>query len=318
MQPLKHLFPLFILLILIACTEGPLSKKQLAVQGLLSADLTPNGSAAVIGSIHHGGSFWNLKKKERLFDWNHAKGEMSSIRASSVSGDGSKAVTCVEDNMVLWDTATGQYKQFWQSSSRIESISLNKDGSKALMGLKDGTVSYFDMNRGSPIYNFKHNAEVRSTDLSEDGSLGISGSDDNTAKIWNLKTGKVLHTIKLKNQIKTVAISASGQYVFTTAQREDAIVWITQTAKEKLKLKNRYTNFTTATFSKNDKHLILGTFQGEIKRISIKSGKELNTWQASPRKSFGGASSKAILALAEHKKKVTAITSDGMMQTFKP
>jgi len=314
---LKSILLISLSLIIGACAEGPSSEKQLAVQGLLSGDITPNGSMGVIGSIHHGGSFWNLKKKERLFDWNHKKGALSAIRASAISGDGKRAVTCAEDNMVLWNTSNGQYEKFWQAGARIESITLNTDGSRALMGLKDGTVSFFNMNSGASIHDFKHAASVRSIGLSEDGKVGISGSDDKTAKIWDLREGKELREIQLKNQIKTVSISPSGKYAFTTAQREDAVIWDVKKGKKLVKLQNRYTNYTTSSFSSDDKHLILGTFQGEIKRISVKSGKESHHWQAKPRKAFGGASSKAIVALTEHKRKISALTSDGMLQIFK-
>jgi len=307
----------FLTFFLIACSEGPAIQKQLATKGLLSGDISSEGDSAVIGSIFNGGSYWDLTKKERLYNWNHTKGEMSLIRATALSGNGKRAVTCVEDNMVLWDTQSGKYLQFWQASGRIESISLNRDGSRALMGLKDGTASYFDMDKGSDIFNFTNQAEVRSTGLSDDGLIGITGSDDHTAQILDLKNGKVINSLKLHNQIKTVAISPSGDLAFTTAQREDALVWDTKTGKTKFKFSNRYTNYTVATFSKDEKYLSLGTFQGGIKLYNLKSKKEVNSWQAKPRKAYGGASSKAIVDVVYSNKILTALTSDGMMETFK-
>jgi len=317
-QLIKLFFLVLLYSALIACSKGPSSFKQLATQGLLSGELSPSAELAAIGSVHHGGSLWDLKKKERLYNWNHAKGELSSIRAASISGNGKRAVTCVEDAMVLWDTQTGKSKQFWQAPDRIQSIKLNEDGSRALIGLKDGTVSFFDMNKGSPIHRFSHSAEVRSTDLSKDGLIGITGSDDKTAKIWDLKKGVEIQSLTLQNQIKTVAISSSGKLAFTTAQREDTLVWDTHTGKEKFKLKNRYTNYTTATFSKDEKFVSAGTFLGEIKRWNIKTGKQVNSWQAKPRKAYGGSSSKAIVDIIDLKSRVVALTSDGLTQTFKP
>jgi len=312
------LFALITTICLIAsCTNGPETQFQLATQGLLSGALSHNAELAVIGSIHHGGSLWDLKSNERLFSWNHAAGELSSIRAASISGNGKYAVTTVEDNMVLWSTETGKSTQFWQAPNRIISITLNWDGSKALMGLRDGSVSYFNMNQGSSIHNFKHEAEVRSTGLSKDGLTGITGSDDKTAKVWDLKKGTLIYSMPLKNQIKNVAISASGELAFTTAQREDSIVWKTKTGDIKFSTPNRYTNYTASTFSEDENYLNVGTFQGEIKRWNIKSGKESGTWQATPRKAYGGAASKAISSIIDSKKKIIVLTSDGLTQTFK-
>jgi WD40 repeat protein len=300
-----------------SCAKGPETQFQLATQGLLSGALSYNAELAVIGSIHHGGSLWDLKKNERLFSWNHAAGELSSILATSISGNGKYAVTTVEDSMVLWSTKTGKSKQFWQAPDRIISITLNWDGSKALMGLRNGSVNYLNMKNGSSIYNFKHEAQVHSTGLSKDGLTGITGSDDKTAKIWDLNKGALIYSMKLKNQIKNVAISASGELAFTTAQREDSIIWKTKTGDIAFRSPNRYTNYSASTFSEDESYLSVGTFQGEIKRWNIKSGKETGNWQASPRKAHGGASSKAISSIVETKKNIVVLTSDGLTQTFK-
>jgi len=317
-QRLKLFALLSVTCLLFACSKGPEKQFQLATQGLLSGDLSQNAELAVIGSVHHGGSLWDLKRNERLFAWNHAAGELSSIRAAAISGDGKSAVTTVEDSMVLWSTESGKSKQFWQAPSRIISITLNKNGSKALMGLRDGSVSYFDMNKGFSIHNFKHQAEVRITGLSEDGLTGITGSDDKTAKIWDLKKGALVYSMALTNQIKNIAISASGKLAFTTAQREDSIIWDTTTGETKFSLPNRYTNYTASTFSEDETYLSLGTFQGKIKRWNIKSGTETASWQASPRKAYGGAASKAIISIADLQNEIVVLTSDGLTQTFKP
>jgi WD40 repeat protein len=300
-----------------SCAKGPETQFQLATQGILSGALSHNAELALIGSIHHGGSLWDLKKNERLFSWNHAAGQLSSILAASISGNGKYAVTTVEDSMVLWSTETGKSKQFWQAPARIISITLNWDGSKALMGLKDGSVNYFNMKNGSSIHSFKHEAEVRSTGLSKDGLTGISGSDDKTAKVWDLKKGALVYSMKLSNQIKNVALSKSGKLAFTTAQREDSIVWKTKTGDIVFRSPNRYTNYTASTFSEDESHLSVGTFQGEIKRWNIKTGKEVGKWQAAPRKAYGGASSKAIASIVDSGKSIVVLTSDGLTQAFK-
>lgn len=301
----------------ISCSEGPTQTTPLAKQGLLSGAISHNGDMAVIGSIHHGGSLWDLKKKERLFNWNHESGKMSSIRAASISKDGSRAVTCVEDNLVLWDTVSGEYKQFWQADDRILSISLNDKGNRALMGLRDGTVSFFDLDKGVAIFNFKHLAEVRQVAISKNGKVGISASDDKSIKVFDLEKGLETHTKSLSNQIKTIAISDSGSLVFSTAQREDSIIWNIEQDSVIYQKHNRVTNYTSADFSDNEQQLSLGTFTGKIIKLDIKSGTEKQTWQAEPRQAYGSAASKSILDLVDSGNTIYALTSDGMFETFK-
>lgn len=309
---------LAVTLLLSACSNGPETSVQLATQGLLSGALSENGEMAVIGSIHHGGSLWDLPNKERIYSWNHTKDIPSSIRAVSISGNGKLAVTCVEDAMVLWSTQSGQAKQFWQAPDRILSIKLNWNGSRALMGLRSGQAIFFDMDRGMSIFTFNHQAEVRMVDLSEDGSIGLTGSDDKSAKVLDLEKGEEIRSLTLNNHIKTISLSPSGALAFTTSQREDAMIWDAQTGDVKFRLANRYTNYTTSTFTKDELFLTAGTFQGEIKRWRIATGKETNAWQAKPRQAYGGANSKAIVDIIDLNTKIVALTSDGQMQSYKP
>ncbi len=303
-------------LFIIGCSEGPISSTPLAKQGLLSAELSSDGSKAVIGSIHHGGSFWDLEKQERLFNWNHQNGKMSSLRAVAISKNGQRAVTCEENNLVLWDIDTGQYKQFWQADDRILSIALNDKGDRALMGLRDGTVSYFDLDKGRAIHNFKHTAEVRKVGLSKDGFTGISASDDKTVKVFDLKQGKEIQSKALNNQVKIVAISDSGSLAFASAQREDSVIWDIDSDQVLYKKHNRVTNFTAADFSEDERYLSLGTFTGSIIRLDIETNNEVSEWQAKPRQAYGSAASKAIISVTDNDKNIYALTSDGMFQVF--
>ncbi len=303
-------------LLLSACAEGPKETLKLAHQGMISGALSKDASMAVFGSVHHGGSLWDIKRKERLYAWNHKAGEFSSIRAVAFSGNGKTAVTCEGDNMVLWSTETGEYKQFWRASDKILSIKLDENGDRALMGLENGTAAYFDMRNGSTIHIFPHEAEVGMVDIDQQGLFGITGSEDKTAKIWNLRTGELVQSMTLENFINTVAISPSGELAFVTSLREDAMVWESQSGKVKFRFPNRYTNYHAASFSEDERFLTVGTFQGEVKRFQIDNGQETASWKAKPRQEYGGASSRAIIDIVDQSGDITVLTSDGMMQRF--
>ncbi len=316
MRLINSLFLWIILFGLSACSEGPDTSFQIAQQGLISGAISDDGKAAVAGSIHHGGSYWDLTRKERLYNWNHQNGEMSLLRAVALSKDGSIAVTCQEDTLVVWDTRSGKSTQFWQAEDRVHAISLNASGDRALIGLRNGNVSFFNLRTGETLFRFKHQAEVRSTMLSADGKTGLSAGDDKVVKVLDLVAGKELHQKTLRNQIKTIALSNSGKLAFATAQREDALMWNVNTNDVIFTKDNRVTNFTSADFSDDERFLSLGTFSGAIIKLDATTGKQLNKWQAAPRQAYGGASSKAIISLSDTGQKVFALTSDGMFQTF--
>jgi len=309
----------FVLLsiLLSACAKGPESSFQLAHQGLLSADISRDGAQAIIGSIHHGGSLWDIQQNERLYSWNHQVGEFSSFRTVALSGDGKVAVTTQEKSIGVWSTETGQSLGFWEATDRVLAIDLNMDGSKALIGMRDGALDYFDLRNGQILHQLKHEADVRTVAISDDAKTGISGSDDFNAIIWDLTAGLVRHKITLNNQIKRVTLSPSGTYAFVSAQREGGRVIEVLSNTVVADIASRYTNYSSATFSDDESLLVLGTSAGDIEQIKLETGVRIQNWTAKPRKSFGGASSKAILAV-QGTAETTALTADGMVQVFKP
>jgi len=302
-------------LVLTACTKGPDAGFQLAQQGLLSADLSSDGSFAIIGSVHHGGSLWDAKRNERLFSWNHRPEGFSSFRTVALSGDATIAVTTEEKSIGVWSTESGKSLGFWQARDRVLAIDIDQKGQRALIGLRDGGLDYLDLRTGQVLQQLNHEADVRSVALSSDGSIGISGSDDFSAKTWDLSRGALIETLTLRNQIKQVAVSNDGELAFTSAQREGAFIWESRSGKTVTAIESRYTNYSSARFSEDGKQLLLGTSGGQIEVRDVQSGAQQSLWQAKPRKSFGGASSKAILSVSEAGK-VFALTADGMIEQF--
>ncbi|MCP5162113.1 MAG: hypothetical protein H6999_00185 [Hahellaceae bacterium] len=314
------LFGLLAGVLLSGCSDGkgPIQSFQYASQGLLSGDISADGRFALIGSVHHGGSLWDVAKKERLYNWNHEAGVYSSVRAVGISGDSKRAVTAVEDGIALWDIGSGKNLTFWKAPARVSALKVSADGRYALLGLYNHRAVYFDLVTGQQVHEFKHQAEVRGVDISADGKRAITGSDDQTAMVWSLETGELIQAFNHRNQIKTVALSPDGHQAFTTAQREDSVIWDVESGKPRVKLPNRYTNFTTARFSENGRQLLLGNFQGQLELLDVSSGKSLAKWKAKPRKAYGGSVSKAVVAVSFGAKpgRVMALTSDGLLQVF--
>ena len=145
--------------------------------------------------------------------------------------------------------------------------------------------------------------------------LALTG-DDNEIKVFDLEKGSVKYSKHLSNQIKTIAISDSGSLVFATAQREDTIIWDISEDNIIYNKQNRVTNYTSADFSNDEQYLSIGTFTGKIIRLNASTGEQVNKWQAKPRQSYGSASSKAIIDLVDNDNTISALTSDGMFETF--
>jgi len=300
-----HYCLLGLLLALQACeqAEPPVHSLEVAAKGLHAAALADNGSLAVVGSIHHGGSFWRIQSEERLFNWNHSKGDYTTVIAADISSDNRWALTADPATMVLWNTASGEGTRYWSAPGEILDAELGPGASVALLGLSDHSAVLFDIQRGGIEQTLMHGDRVLSVAISEDGRLGLSGSEDYNACSWNLSNGKSLACLKHDNAVQLVALSPDGSLALSVSKYDRALIWHPHNGEligelplraERLK---RGLSFTAATFSPDNTLLLTGRPDETVQLWEIPQLIEVARWKL-PKRNKWKPTSAAVLALA--------------------
>ncbi|WP_133013077.1 WD40 repeat domain-containing protein [Marinomonas flavescens] len=308
--------------LLLSCSaKSPERTAEYAVQGLYSAALSRDGSAAVIGSIQHGGSYWTTALNDRRYNWNHAKGEYTSLTSVDIDPTNAFAATGSARTLVLWNTSNGHSAGFWNTPGDIKALKLTNNGDFALVGLDDQTARYFDVKNGGIKQTFRTGAIVRSVDVTPDGSLGLTGDDKHQVILWDTQTGKQKFSWRLSNRISTVALSADGKYAFGAAQLGNAKVWSTLTGKEVATvntgdLERRQNTISQAVFSKNDGSLLVGGVNRRVSLRNISSGETVKEWDLYLKDTLRPTGS-SVLALAFGKDgRYYAIGSNGYLNVL--
>ena len=324
-RPLAAAFALSLLLT--GCDSGSSPDKswEVAVKGTYSAALSADSQLAIIGSITHGGSLWQAKRGERLFNWNHQQGDPSNIIACTFSPEGRFAFTADHQTMVLWSTDSGRALTYWTAPSEVTSVALTPEGRYALLGLADYSVVLFDVQHGGIKRSFYHSERVRSVAVSADGKLAISGSDDQSAKLWDLESGKQLQNWPHQEAVITVALSPDGSRAFTVAKYDRAVVWDTHSGKALGQLPlggsaiKRGQAFTSASFSADSKRLLTGNSDRLVQLWDAGSLKELGRWQVPKRDLLKptGASIAAVGFSASSPNEFYAVASNGFIHRLK-
>lgn len=306
------------LFLLSACAESPQSRDELAKQGLLSASFSSDGSHLLIGSQLHGASYWQVSPLQRKFNWNHTNGEFTQVTATAISRDAQRAATVSQNQWILWDATTGASLSFWQTPAKIQSIALNHNGTRALLGLANGHAWYLDTATGNNLKEFKHEASVNSVALLDapehEQSIALTGSDDYSAKLWNLKNGELLKSLPLKNMSRHVHISGSGKHAFISSLRQEHLIVDLTSLSVKSTIQERYTVFNGAQFANNDERIYLANQQGYIQVFDTADGKERNRYKSEPKRWLGAT--RAITTLSAQPSSLLALTVDGQLQTF--
>ncbi|WP_083610038.1 WD40 repeat domain-containing protein [Neptunomonas phycophila] len=311
--------------LLSACdnTSSPSDSQRFTTLGAYSGAISQDGSLAVVGAQEEGGSLWNIQRKARLYDWNHASGERSLIAATSFSPDGLFAATATQQDLVLWHTDTGQAEWFWKAPGEILDMALGEQGQYALLGLSNQAAVYFDIINGGIKQTLPHQARVRTVDLSDDAELAITGADDYTTTVWNLATAEPLHTLTLDNVIDVAALSPDGRLAFSASTLDKAIIWDTASGKVLHTLSSseglipKRVSYVAARFSSNGNQLLTGTSSGLIQLWNSQTGQLTKSWRAQKREAYGPNSTSIYDVAFGSNGTYYAMGSNGVLNTLR-
>lgn len=324
MQRLRGLLPVFIMSALLAgCDTAtpPSAWHETATLGIYSASISEDGRYTLIGAQEEGGSLWDITSHARVFDWNHRSGERSIIAQSGFSPDGRYAVTANQQDLVLWQTATGQAEGFWSSPGEILDLALAPDANYALLGLANHEAVYFDIKNGGVKQTLRHTGRVRSVALSADSSLALTGSDDYKTTLWDMRTGEKLQQITLNNIIDAVALAPQGNLAFSASSLDQAILWDPKTGNIRFTLSStegffpKRVSYVAARFSSNGEQLLTGTASGLIQLWNTQTGTEIKQWRAHKKEAYGPTST-SIESVGFGAGKYYAIGSNGIINVL--
>lgn len=317
---MKYLLPLLLSgLLLSGCDAGPRQTLEVATGSLFAASLSQDGRYALIGSVEHGASLWDIRRQERLFDWNHQPEAFTEVIAASFSPEGEYALTATPLDMVLWQVRTGEPVWFWSAPAEILDVALTPNGDLALLGLANQQAVLFDVKNGGIRQTLRHPARVRSVALSADARFAITGADDYQARFWDLRSGVELQRLPLGNQIERVALSGDGRTAFSSAVLDRAIIWDTGSGNllhtlsgDEYWIKRRITH-TSARFSDDGRRLVTGTAAGQVQLWDVEDGRLLQQWQSGKRKAYGPVSTSILATGFGDQGSLIAVGSNGLI-----
>ncbi len=259
--PLLHVLTLLILFALAACgPAAPERKWQQSAHGSMSAAWSPDGAHGFIGSLKHGGSLWQSRDGERLYDWNHREGEFSAIRAAAFSADGQFVATSAGNEMVIWSVADGESVRHWTAPSRILSLALSEDGSFAFLGLESREAVMFYTFAGGLVGRLPHSAPVQSVAMDDAAKTAVS-TDGSRVIVWSLEAGAARAAWEVSAPVDFVVIAPDGSQVVSSADLGPVTLSTLHDDQPPTHetLYTRNPGLSTGRFAKGGTELLLGT-----------------------------------------------------------
>ncbi len=295
---------------------------SLATKGHYDAALSDNGSLAIVASINHGGSLWQLPQHERVFNWNHKADTFSLLDQVAISGDGRYGATAEQSKLTLWDATSGKALNFWALPADIRSLDMSADGQFLLAGLDNSTAVLISTAQGKGVRTFTADDQVSSVTLSADNTMAMGGTRIGSVYLWNTEDGEVRGQWSHDNQIRSLAIAPDNRYAFSGAQAGSGVVVDLTSGQIAMNIDiNRAgeiaaATYTAASFSQNQNLLVTGTSTGKLKLWDLSAKKEVADWEATKRNAWkpSGVSIQDIAFVGGNK--LRAVASNGLAYEF--
>jgi len=286
----RSVFVLACTVLLAACdpAKAPEQVTEVATEGVHTITLNHSGTAAFVGSLHHGGSYWTLNPTERHYDWNHSGEGYSSLISAAFAPRDDYLASADKRTIVLWKVSTGEAVWYWRAPGDIEDMALTPNGNLALLGLNDYTATLFDIRNGGIRHRLTHDDIVYDVSISDNGLLGATASGDTTAALWNLNDGRQQLSLPHGNRVKTAQLSANGRLLFTSAQGEPGRIWDATSGNAILEVGGGRGHYSAARFHSGGDYLVTGHTNGLIQLWQLSSGDEIQRWRATPGQHWTG------------------------------
>ncbi|TYK65272.1 WD40 repeat domain-containing protein [Colwellia echini] len=286
----KWIFPLVLFTLIAACkpvTEEPLHRWQLAVEGAYAGDISSNAKYAVVSSIHHGLSVWDLTQNQRLYNWAQEQDSSDNlVLAIDISDNASHVLTANRDNFALWNLTTGKSEGYWQvRESHIRDIAVSNGGDYLLIGKSNGTVVHVNVDTGRRLEFLGHKEKINTVDMLPNGRVAMSGGNDFTAYVWDSVSGQVIYQFNHNSRVSKVALDPHGRYAFSADSMQGAYLWDLKTGKRISSLQGtkRQEVFSSVSFSPDGKTLITGAASRKVSIWDISTGERLSHWFVTPK-----------------------------------
>ena len=242
--------------------------------GVRSVAISSDGRRIVTGSADKAARVWDAATGQMLRELPHS----GAVRNVAISSDGRRIVTeslgsggvsangliargPIDNNVRVWDTATGQTLHEIRNTRGVTSVAILPDSGHIVTGSNDNTARIWDATTGKTLLELKgHTREVTSVAVSADGRRVVTGSMDHTARIWDASTGQMLLEFKGHlGEVTSVAVSNDGRRVATGSMDKAARVWDTVTGQTPPELKGHADRVISVAVSNDGRRIVTGS-----------------------------------------------------------
>ncbi len=188
-------------------------------------EFNPRGDLFVSGSEDGTVIIWDWKVKKQRSKINF-EDAVSTISMHPKLAE--IVVGTAGGRLETWSLAKGTLlHQITESGPLISSTGYDRNGSRIISALEDGTVEIWENGVSLHLKTFSgHERIVESLDFSSNNKFLISSSSDKSVRIWDLKTNENVHNFDIGNhRVQDLRFAPGSQSFATAGSDSSVIIW---------------------------------------------------------------------------------------------
>ena len=188
-------------------------------------EFNPRGDLFVSGSEDGTVIIWDWKVKKQRSKINF-EDAVSTISIHPKLAE--IVVGTAGGRLETWSLAKGTLlHQITESGPLISSTGYDRNGSRIISALEDGTVEIWENGVSLHLKTFSgHERIVESLDFSSNNKFLISSSSDKSVRIWDLKTNENVHNFDIGNhRVQDLRFAPGSQSFATAGSDSSVIIW---------------------------------------------------------------------------------------------
>ena len=279
--------------------------------GLITPDIL------LLGSLTQGTTAHTHNLEQPSYLWRTATPN-SPITALAYTPAKHQALTASGNNLIIWDTRTGQSLHYLSASATINAIAINPAGTRALLGLDNHQAQVLNLEVGGIVQTLTHSSPVLSVAFNK--QFMLTGEEANKAHLWQLGHKVPIATHIHNDGVTKVGFSPDGRYAITASRYDETQLLALKNPKKitlvhsiplramALKAGKRLVDF----YFINHTQVLWAYSDHTVEQYDIQQYRTLATWSTAKKQSLGKDNS-AVVALGQFQKKWWVLHSNGTL-----
>ncbi|MCU0498946.1 MAG: protein kinase [Anaerolineae bacterium] len=239
--------------------------------GVISVDISPDGTRAISGGYDRTVRVWDLQTGQAINA--PLEGHRADVIAIRFSSDGRYAASSATNGEVLiWDLVEHRLlHQLWIHRNQVHALAFTPDNTRLVSAGEDLDIILWDIQTGQALQTIEnaHIASINVLVITPDQTTLITGAGNGEIVIWDFPAMQVRYQLRTELTVRDLELIADGSAFVTVDTNDQLSVWEVATGTLLSEFKHSGDVINNAVLLPGGQQVLLTTERGDLELWNI-------------------------------------------------